>query len=518
MGRNASLLWLTATVSLSGMACSPAAPPVDTHSSAIAAAADQTIRPATNADLAEEIWMICRSGSAKVGYTYTRVEPIDDDGSKRLRYSYQDRLTMKRFRDTTVVQTKLSSLETINGRIVEFRSEMRTGPQAIVTEGRYEDGNLAIQVTTAGKTEKQAIPWNPKWGGFFADQRSLREKPMKPRETRSLTALLPILNQASEIQMEAVGYEAVSLLSGSRQLLRIDVTHNLGRAQLKTSLWTDEAGRAWKIRDSHLGLEFYRTTKEVALEGDDAAGFDLGSGILVRANRHLESPHQTRRIVYRARLRDGDIKSLFSTGASQSVRTIDDRSAEVTVLAIRPDEPKEVNVAKEYQPTEADSAPSSMIQSDDAIVVAMASRVAADQPDAWDIACALERHVKAKIRLKNYSTAMATAAEVAKSLEGDCTEHAMLLAALCRARKIPARVAIGLVYYPADRGFAYHMWTEAWIKDRWIPIDATLGRGGIGAAHIKFSHSSMHGPSALGELLPVIQAIGRLELEVVSVE
>ena len=67
--------------------------------------------------------------------------------------------------------------------------------------------------------------------------------------------------------------------------------------------------------------------------------------------------------------------------------------------------------------------------------------------------------------------------EVARSLEGDCTEHAVLLAALCRARKIPARVAFGLVYYPPQKGFAYHMWNEVWIADRWIPLDATLGHG-----------------------------------------
>ena len=102
--------------------------------------------------------------------------------------------------------------------------------------------------------------------------------------------------------------------------------------------------------------------------------------------------------------------------------------------------------------------------------------------------------------------------------EGDCTEHAMLLAALCRARQIPARVAIGLVYYPSADGFAYHMWTEVWIEDRWIPLDATLGLGGIGGAHLKFAHSSMQGTAAYAELLPLAQALGRLQLELVSVE
>ena len=148
----------------------------------------------------------------------------------------------------------------------------------------------------------------------------------------------------------------------------------------------------------------------------------------------------------------------------------------------------------------------------------MARSVSADETDPWTLACALERAVKQKIRLKNYSTALATAAEVAKSLEGDCTEHAMLLAALCRARKIPARVAVGLVYYPPDRAFAYHMWTEAWLGDRWMPLDATLGRGGIGAAHLKLASTSLSGVNAYADLLPIVQAIGQLELEIVSVE
>jgi transglutaminase-like putative cysteine protease len=159
-----------------------------------------------------------------------------------------------------------------------------------------------------------------------------------------------------------------------------------------------------------------------------------------------------------------------------------------------------------------------MLQSDDPAIVEMANGVASDQTDPWKVACALEHFVKDTIQLKNYSKAMATAAEVARTREGDCTEHAMLLAALCRARGIPARVAIGLVYYPPVQGFAYHMWTEAWVRDRWVPLDATLGLGGIGAAHLKLSQSSLKGSSAFAEMLPVVQAIGRLELRVVSAE
>jgi len=522
------LRWLlfAAPVALFSPACSSSIHPADADGSTVAATTHDQPERLTETDSSdnrekdapEEIWMVYHAAGAKVGYSHTRVEPVTENGEKRLRYSFNDQLTMKRFGDTTVVRTKLTSLETTDGRIVDFRSEVMIGPGPAVTEGRYADGKLLVHVATQDKTEKHSIPWDPKWGGFFADQRSLRKEPMKPKETRRLKALLPVVNQVGEICLNAVGYEAAKLPSGSRQLMRIDVTIDLGGTQLKTILWADESGRVWKTRDLQLGLEAYRTTKEDVLSGENITALDLGNSIVIRVDRRLEDPHRTRRIVYRARLKEGKIESLFAIGATQSVKTINDRTSEVTVRAIPVRGPLDLDVAEADRPTKADSTPSTWIQSDDVRVMTMAGEAAPDKTDTWDVACALERHVRRSIRLKNYSTAMASAAEVAKSLEGDCTEHAMLLAALCRARRIPARVAIGLVYCPADNGFAYHMWTEAWIEDRWVPLDATLGLGGIGAAHLKFAHSSMHGISALAELLPVIKAIGRLELEIVSVE
>ena len=62
------------------------------------------------------------------------------------------------------------------------------------------------------------------------------------------------------------------------------------------------------------------------------------------------------------------------------------------------------------------------------------------------------------------------------------------------------------------------MWTEVWIKDQWIPMDATLGAGGIGAAHLKITESDLSSASPVSALLPVVQVIGQFELEILSVE
>lgn len=489
-------------------------------SGAAVQAAEQKPRSANPAQPGgtEELWMACFLNNAKVGYMHTKIVPVQDPSGARLQYAYDDELVLRRFNETTKVRTKLSSLETLEGRLIEFRTELQTGPGKVVTEGYCRDNQLVLETEAEGKKKSDRIPWSREYGGFLADRLSLRQQPMKPRERRRLQAILPVLLQVGQIQLEAIGYEAVQLPSASRQLLRIDVTTAFGKTQMKSILWTDETGEALKVRDTQIGLEAFLTSREIALGANAVASLDLGEALLVQVARRLEDPHHTQRIVYRARLKDGDVHSLFAVGTGQSVRRLDERTAEVTVQAVRPGKPATAGKAPADRPTAADSAATPLIQSDDQRVMEMASKVAPGEPDPWKLALALERHVKQSIRLKNYTTALATAAEVAKSLEGDCTEHAVLLAGLCRARQLPARVAVGLVYYRPASAFAYHMWTEVWIQDGWVPLDATLGLGGTGAAHLRLVSTNLSGTTAYADLMPVVQALGKLQLEIVSVE
>jgi hypothetical protein len=64
------------------------------------------------------------------------------------------------------------------------------------------------------------------------------------------------------------------------------------------------------------------------------------------------------------------------------------------------------------------------------------------------------------------------------------------------------------------------MWTEVFIDGTWIPIDATLGQGGIGAAHIKVSDTSFSddGPDAKTSFLPILKIIGNTTLKVKTVQ
>jgi hypothetical protein len=319
------------------------------------------------------------------------------------------------------------------------------------------------------------------------------------------------------LELSAVNFEPADVLGTKLDLLRIETVMHLASGQkLPSVIWADRTGEIIKTLTASLQQETYRTTREVALGRIDPSAFDLGFATLVPVDRPLAEAHATKLVRYRVRLPDADPASVFINGLSQEVRAIDEHTAEVTVRAIRPDRPAAAE--SDEPPTEADRGPNPTVESDDPVVQGMAQEAAGESEGPWETAIALERYVHATIAEKNFSTAFATAAEVAQTREGDCTEHAVLLAALARSRGIPARVAVGLVYVASAQAFGYHMWDELYVNGQWIPMDATLGRGGIGGGHLKLAHSNLEGTSAYSTFLPVAQVLGRLKIEVVEEE
>jgi hypothetical protein len=80
----------------------------------------------------------------------------------------------------------------------------------------------------------------------------------------------------------------------------------------------------------------------------------------------------------------------------------------------------------------------------------------------------------------------ADAVEALRTGRGDCTEFAVLLAALARAQGIPARVVVGMAYSSRFTGnrdsFNPHAWVQVYDGTRWSSFDAALE--GFDSAHV----------------------------------
>jgi hypothetical protein len=473
-----------------------------------------------SADGVEEIWKVSEIEGVNVGYGRTTIQPETRDGRKLLRFSQVGRLRTLRAGQAMDLIVEIDSLETPEGGLVEFQSRIVQEPGTTIrTFGRVVGDKLELRVG-GPDSPPSVIPWPDDHGGLHAADLSLRREPLKPGQRRRLKSLVPAVNMVATHELVAREYETVEILGREHELLRIDVTTALPNGMsLPGTLWCDREGEIIQEFEPQLKLLSYRATKEVALGASEEARFDLVLGLSVGVDRRLDQPYETRRVRYRLTLEDGDPAEVFPSGPTQKVEPTGADTAELTVWAVRPGEPGNPDAPPD-EPTEGDLQPSHLIQSDDPKIAALAEEATGDAGGPWAASLALERFVHEYVTRTDYSQAFATAADVLQNRRGDCTEHAVLLAALARARGIPARVAVGLVYTSTLSGpaFAYHMWNEVHVDGRWIPLDATLARGGADAAHLKLGHSNLEGVSAFGSFLPVAQVAGRLEIEVLEVE
>ena len=453
--------------------CTPA-PPAD---------AKAATPPATNQP--RESWDIYLLQGSRVGYGHAIARREVESGRDVLRTEGSAHLVLRRGSDTSRQTTRTTSVETPGGQFLRFENEVTMGPRPIRTTGVVRGDKLDIETAA---TPKESVPFSSDDLGPFAIEQSLLRKPMRPGERRTLKSLSVEFHQVIPTELTAKDYERTKLPSGS----------------LKT--FTPALG----------GLETYRVSRAEALKEPDAPSFDWMSHTMVKVDPPLAGGHRSKEVCYRVHLDGGDPAKVFVTGPTQAVKRIDAHTAEVTVYAIRPGRSDGNRAAPADPPSADDLRPNTFVESDDPLIVADAKKAAGDEKDPWRVAVALEKFVNREVKDKNFTQAFATASEVARSREGDCTEHAVFLMALCRARGIPARSAMGLVYLPSNKAFFYHMWAEAYIDKRWIPIDGTRALGGIGAAHLKIAQSSLKDATAYSAFLPVATILGRLSIKIVS--
>jgi transglutaminase-like putative cysteine protease len=124
----------------------------------------------------------------------------------------------------------------------------------------------------------------------------------------------------------------------------------------------------------------------------------------------------------------------------------------------------------------------------------------------------LERFVFGHIANKSYSRSFDLASRVAASGEGDCTEHAVLLAALARASGYPARVVLGNLILELDTGLLAfgHAWTEIYDDGAWQIRDATLPGAEPSLRQVRYiplGSLNDEGPSYVLSLVEIMSAM-----------
>jgi hypothetical protein len=255
-----------------------------------------------------------------------------------------------------------------------------------------------------------------------------------------------------------------------------------------------------------------REEVETFLVQSAASAPELLMGLAARPDVEIPRPYKTTGAVYRLTLKNGaEFPPL--EGGSQKVVSLGERGILLRVTSRVPPREKVFRLPLEPMAELGEYLqPSVFVPCDDERIVKVAGGVVRGDSDAWSAAKKLETWVQRNIRTKSLGMGLAPPVEALETGEGDCTEHAMLLAALCRSIGIPSRVAVGLLYFQGS--FAGHMWTEVCLGSEWYPLDAVLAEPVVDSARIRFSTSSLSGSGTSDAFQGVSRLLGNLDIEV----
>lgn len=470
----------------------------------------------TGAGPVSESWDAVYLGGAKVGHIHTFVEPVQDRGRSLLRVRVDMSLSYKRLENRVSMSMQYGTIETPDGSVLRLDTRIVASDQELRIHGDAAGGQMVLKFDGTGQRQESRIAWGPDVRGPYAAEQSLSRQVMKPGESRGLKMYMPDLNRVCDITLTAKGFEDIALGGGStRSLLRVEQTTRLDgkpRPEFDVTLWVDEGGQVLKSKTDTLGgMVTYRTTQEGARGPNiGTPQFDQITNSVIKVKHKINRPEATRDVRYRvtlggedpAQILPADRRQTLSSGATKNEAILEVKTA-------GPD-------AGEAGPGEVDPTflrPNAMITSRDSRVIELAAKAVGNATDPWEKVRRISKWVAQNLTNKNFEIGFASASEVARNLTGDCTEHGVLVAAMCRASGIPARVVVGLVYVDRLGGFGFHLWNEVYVNRRWVAVDATFDQDVVDAVHIKLSEASLDGVSPFEAFLPIVRVLGKMSLE-----
>ncbi|UCG48158.1 MAG: transglutaminase domain-containing protein [Phycisphaerales bacterium] len=390
----------------------------------------------------------------------------------------------------TVAMTE-TSIETPDGKPLAFESVQDMAVMKMQVKGVIEpNGTVNLAVTSMGSEQKSTMEWPQ--GALMAEGLSLltRQKGLKEGLEYSAKVFSPQAMQAFEAKIHVGSRQDVDLLGRVVPLTEVATTLNIpGAGEIVSTDYLDDELRTLKsiVPVAGIKVEMIACTKEFALGENDV--FEVIDKMFLASPEPLEDVGRASSITYYLSPKK-DAEFTIPSNDNQQVERLDDGRVVLTVRPVAAAPGAKFPYGGRDKIALEALKPTRFVQSDRKEIIDLARRAVGKTKDAAAAVRKIEVFVGEYVENKSLSVGYASAAEVAASKQGDCSEFAVLTAALCRAVGIPAQVVTGVAYvddFRGFQGFGGHAWTQAYVGGKWVGLDAAFkgtGRGGYDAGHI----------------------------------
>jgi len=432
--------------------------------------------------------------------------------------SVELKITLSRIGVSVSVQTKASTTETIDGKPLGFELEQALGMMVTKTTGTVdEQGKVKV------KTGQQQEEFDWPSGAVMSEGMRLLLLKYGLTEGTTYTVKLfdPSMMQVVDVEVKVGSKQNVDLLG--RVVALTEVQSNVSSAQIGALVSTeyyDDNLRLQKSITPVMGMtvEQVACTKEFALGENDV--LEVVDKMFMASPEPLGDVGSARSITYYLSPVTDEVDLKIPSNDNQKVQRLSDGTIILTVEPVAaptgvrfPYKGNDPAALKALEPTR-------YVQSDQKVIIDLARRAVGDTGDAAEAARRIEAFVADYVTDKSLSVGYASAAEVAVSRQGDCSEHAVLTAGLCRAVGIPAQVVTGVAYVPqwstVQDGFGGHAWVQVYLGDKWAGLDAAFksaGFGGYDAGHIALAV----GNGNPEDFLNLVNTMGQFKIDKVTI-
>jgi hypothetical protein len=419
------------------------------------------------------------------------------------------------------VHTTKTDIETTDGKPLGFKIVQDFGATTASISGTVDELWIVdATATSMGREQKKTVGW-PSGAVMTEGLRLLQlEKGLKEGLEYSVRQFDSASLQAIEAKIHIGPKQNVDLLGRFVALTEVKTTFKApGGGEIVNTSYVDENSDAKKSITPMAGtqqIEMIACTKEFALGENDV--LELVDKMFLASPEPLNNIESAKSVTYYLKPSGQSTKLMIPSSDNQGVEQLREGGVIVTVRPVAapagvkfPYEGKDSNTLEAMKPTR-------FVQSDYNDIIELAKRAVGETKDAAEAVKRIESFVSKYIENRSLSVGYASAAEVATSKVGDCTEFAVLTASMCRAIGIPVRIVFGLVYVKAFGGrenvFGGHAWVEAYVGDKWIGLDATRTPKGFDAGHIALAI----GNGEPADFLNLAATLGQFKIDKLTIE
>ena len=409
-----------------------------------------------------DLWYVVRISGAAVGFAS---ETVRHDTNSIVLRSHTN-LSMNRMGTPISMFMMMEEVSDADGGFQRARMEMTAGATGMKSSAILDGDSVRVEFESSGHTRTTAVAWESDAVSQWESERLLDE--WIRGDGPPLRYKVFVVDDGSFKSMRVErGESRPEIVDGKETTLQSVRAFEADNDVPISTTWFDENYEVVRTVISQMGMEIVveriEESEMTAIELEPS--FDIIRQSMIVVEGYPDPPSDMDDVTFRL-----DLSHPVSPGRDfEGPNQKEVRRGEnwVEILVSRETVNRIVIPESEHSNF---LAPGRYIQSDHPSIVALADSIrVVSGLSGWALAGEIAVWVHDWITGKNFEQGFASALEVLRSRQGDCTEHSVLLTSLLRAAGIPARPAVGLAY---SQGMLIgHMWSEVYV-DHWRSLDA----------------------------------------------